>query len=41
MGSLQVDSSATREFLRWTPPVTVEEGVEQMVRGYLVGQSIR
>jgi nucleoside-diphosphate-sugar epimerase len=31
VGSLQVDSSATRELLGWTPPVSVEEGVRRMV----------
>ncbi len=35
VGSLQVDSSATRELFGWTPPVSVEEGVGRMVRGYL------
>jgi nucleoside-diphosphate-sugar epimerase len=35
VGSLQVDSCATRELLGWTPPVSVEEGVDRMVRGYL------
>lgn len=38
VGSLQVDSSATRELLVWTPPVSVEEGVARMVRGYLSSQ---
>jgi nucleoside-diphosphate-sugar epimerase len=38
VGSLQVDSSATRELLGWTPPVSVEEGVGRMVRGYLAGR---
>jgi nucleoside-diphosphate-sugar epimerase len=38
VGSLQVDSSATRELLGWTPPVGVEEGVGRMVRGYLAGR---
>ena len=33
VGSLQVDSSATRELLGWTPPVSVEEGVRRMVEG--------
>jgi nucleoside-diphosphate-sugar epimerase len=31
VGSLQVDSSATREVLGWTPLVSVEEGVRRMV----------
>ena len=33
VGSLQVDSSATRELLGWTPPVSVEEGLRRMVMG--------
>jgi nucleoside-diphosphate-sugar epimerase len=33
VGSLQVDSSATRELLGWTPPVSVEEGIKRMVMG--------
>jgi nucleoside-diphosphate-sugar epimerase len=33
VGSLQVDSSATRELLGWTPPVSVVEGVGRMVAG--------
>jgi nucleoside-diphosphate-sugar epimerase len=33
VGSLQVDSSATRELLGWTPPVGVEEGIRRMVVG--------
>ena len=33
VGSLQVDSSATREFLGWTPPVNVEEGIRRMMEG--------
>lgn len=31
VGSLQVDSSATREVLGWSPPVSVEEGIRRMV----------
>lgn len=31
--SLQVDSSATRTTLGWTPPITVTEGLKQMVQG--------
>jgi nucleoside-diphosphate-sugar epimerase len=31
VGSLQVDSSATRELLGWTPPMSVEEGIKRMV----------
>jgi nucleoside-diphosphate-sugar epimerase len=38
VSSLQVDSSATRELLGWNPPVSVEEGVRRMVRGYLSPQ---
>jgi nucleoside-diphosphate-sugar epimerase len=33
VGSLQVDSSATRSLLDWTPPVSVEEGIRRMVMG--------
>ena len=33
VGSLQVDSSDTRELLGWTPPVCVEEGIRRMVEG--------
>jgi nucleoside-diphosphate-sugar epimerase len=33
VGSLQVDSSATRDLLGWTPPVSVEEGIKRMVTG--------
>jgi nucleoside-diphosphate-sugar epimerase len=33
VGSLQVDSSATRKLLGWTPPVSVEEGIKRMVMG--------
>jgi nucleoside-diphosphate-sugar epimerase len=33
VGSLQVDGSATRELLGWTPPVSVEEGIRRMVEG--------
>lgn len=35
VGSLQVDSSVTRELLGWTPPVSVEEGIKRMVMGRL------
>lgn len=31
--SLQVDSSHTRQVLRWTPPVCVREGIRRMVQG--------
>jgi nucleoside-diphosphate-sugar epimerase len=31
VGSLLVDSSATREILNWTPPVSVDEGLRRMV----------
>ena len=34
-GSLQIDSSATRELLGWTPPVSVEEEVRRMVEGFI------
>jgi len=38
--SLQVDSTATRELLDWTPPVSVEVGVGGMVRYYLGTQEV-
>lgn len=33
VGSLEVDSSATRELLGWAPPVSLEEGIRRMVEG--------
>ena len=33
VGSLQIDSSFTRETLGWTPPVSVAEGIRRMVQG--------
>ena len=33
VGSLQIDSSHTRQVLGWTPPVSVEEGIRCMVQG--------
>lgn len=33
VGSLQIDSSHTRQVLGWTPPVSVEEGIRRMVQG--------
>ena len=33
VGSMQIDSSYTRQILGWTPPVTVEEGIRRMVQG--------
>jgi nucleoside-diphosphate-sugar epimerase len=33
VGSLQVDSTATRSLLDWTPPVSVQEGIRKMVVG--------
>jgi nucleoside-diphosphate-sugar epimerase len=41
VGSLQVDSSHTRELLGWTPPVSVEDGVREMGRWYAGLQSDR
>lgn len=32
VGSLQIDSSFTRERLGWTPPVSVSEGIRRMVQ---------
>ena len=33
VGSLQIDSSPTRERLGWNPPVSVAEGIRRMVQG--------
>lgn len=33
VGSLQIDSSHTRQVLGWAPPVSIEEGIRRMVRG--------
>jgi len=33
VGSLQVDSSYTRQVLGWAPPVNVQEGIRRMVQG--------
>ena len=33
VGSVQMDSSHTRQVLGWTPPVRVEEGIRRMVQG--------
>lgn len=35
VGSLQIDSSSTRETLGWTPPVSVEAGMQAMVDHFL------
>jgi nucleoside-diphosphate-sugar epimerase len=35
VGSLQIDSSFTRETLGWTPPVSVEAGMQAMVDDFL------
>ena len=32
VGSLQIESSFTRERLGWTPPVSVSEGIRRMVQ---------
>jgi UDP-glucose 4-epimerase len=40
-GSLQVDISYTKELLGWTPPFTLEEGIEATVRDYLSAQRNR
>jgi nucleoside-diphosphate-sugar epimerase len=34
VGSLQVDSGHTQAQLRWTPPVSVADGVREMARWY-------
>ena len=33
VGSLQIDSRHTRELLDWSPPVSVAEGIRQLVQG--------
>ena len=33
VGSLQIDSSHTRQMLGWSPPVSVQEGIRRMVQG--------
>ena len=33
VGSLQIDSSHTRQVLGWAPPVSVQEGIRRMVLG--------
>jgi nucleoside-diphosphate-sugar epimerase len=33
VGSLQIDSSHTRQVLGWTPPLSVQEGIRRMVQG--------
>jgi nucleoside-diphosphate-sugar epimerase len=33
LGSLQIDSSHTRQVLGWTPPVSIKEGIRRMVQG--------
>ena len=33
VGSLQIDSSHTRQVLSWAPPVSVQEGIRRMVQG--------
>lgn len=35
VGSLQVDASQTSEIVNWRPPVSVENGVNEMVQWYL------
>jgi nucleoside-diphosphate-sugar epimerase len=35
VGSLQIDSSHTREMLGWNPPVSVESGIQAMVDDFL------
>jgi nucleoside-diphosphate-sugar epimerase len=34
-GNLQVDISKTGEFLGWKPPITVDQGLERAVKGFL------
>ena len=41
VGSLEVDSGATRELLGWAPPVSVEEGVGRMAQAYSLLRGIR
>ena len=33
VGSLQINSSHTRQVLGWTPPVSIQEGIRRMVQG--------
>ena len=33
VGSLKIDSSYTQKQLNWTPPVSVVEGIRQMIQG--------
>ena len=40
VGSLQIDSSFTREALGWTPPVYVEAGMQAMVDDFLRQRSL-
>jgi len=35
VGSLQIDSSFTCETLNWTPPVSVDAGMQAMVDDFL------
>ena len=35
-GSLEVDDRRTRALLQWTPPVTLEAGLREMARAYLM-----
>lgn len=37
LGSLQVDTSGTREILGWAPPVSVDEGLRRAAAAYLAG----
>jgi nucleoside-diphosphate-sugar epimerase len=38
-GSLQVDISKTRQLLGWTPPVSVDDGLQATARHFLANQS--
>jgi nucleoside-diphosphate-sugar epimerase len=39
LGNLQADPSKARERLGWSPPLTVDEGLERTVRGFLEHKS--
>lgn len=40
-GSLQVDISKTKELLGWSPPVSVDEGLEKTVKAFLETESAK
>ena len=38
IGDLRVDSSKVAELLGWTPPFTVEQGIQETVDAFLKGK---